>query len=113
MNTKDLLLNQFRQVDAFEYVDAYRLAVSKTQSEIDALIANLDNRITSLEKQGKPIPPYFLAAYRGYEDAKTFNHNPHYFSQFDTMAGNPCVVTLNQSDEFTDATKTLYPSSPA
>jgi hypothetical protein len=83
--------NSFRQVDAFEYVDAYRQASKWTPDEIRSRLGELNNRIA------KKNLSYLLAAYRGYEDALAFKENPHWFTQFDSASGNPYVVTLDQS----------------
>jgi hypothetical protein len=84
-------LNSFRQIDAFEYVDAYRQASKWSPAEIRTKLGELHNRIT------KTPLTYFLAAYRGYEDALAFKENPHWFEKFDSARGNPYVVTLDQS----------------
>jgi hypothetical protein len=59
--------NRFRQIDAFEYTDAYRRAIKKDPKIICKWLETLNTR---MEKVG--YLSYLLAGYRGYEDALCF-----------------------------------------
>lgn len=103
MTTNELLLNQFRSADAFEYVEAYKRAIGKTPDEIKEMMFNLDSRIRKITPENESPLPYLLAAYRGYEDALTFKTMPVAAAR----AWGTHIVTLNQSKEFEQEIKRL------
>lgn len=90
-------LNEFRQIDAFEYVDAYNRASKVSPEKISDLLYHLNGRIQRLIERRESVPSSLLAAYRGYEDALAFKQNPAWFNQFSTELGNPYIVVLDQS----------------
>lgn len=72
-------MNQFLHVDALEYAGAFTSAGPLELDEIEKRLQRLDARMESLTDQGKNIPSFLLAAYRGYEAAMIFKINPETF----------------------------------
>ncbi|HZI31282.1 MAG TPA: hypothetical protein VFF11_03005 [Candidatus Binatia bacterium] len=83
-------MNKFRHIDALEYADAFRKGVTMTAKKLGDRRARLDARIDKLEREGKEIPSYLLAAWRGYEAALIFRAAPKAFAA-------PFIVTLDET----------------
>lgn len=82
--------NTFRHIDAIEYASAWYACEGLGVPEIEAKARALNVRMDAVEKDGRSIPSYMLAAYRAYEAAIILRRDPSVFGQPD-----PFVVILS------------------